>query len=219
MNRQFALAFQPMLALHLAAGLSVLSAPSAHWTRRARNKSVRILAPTPVALERSAQSRTTTLFALAQLATLVIHSPDAALNVSHTSKVNVHKINEFRFLAVVQEPERTTERPPSCVPSPCGPYSQCQIVGNSPACSCLSGFIGAPPNCRPECVLSAECPSQLACINNKCRDPCVGSCGINAKCHVINHTPVCSCDVGYTGDPFTRCSFLPPCNNFFKPTC
>jgi len=82
MNRQFALACPPTLALHLAAGLSALSAPSAHWTRLARNKSAQILAPTPAALELSAQSKTTIQFALVLLVTLVIHSPDAALNVS-----------------------------------------------------------------------------------------------------------------------------------------
>ncbi|KAF4526820.1 hypothetical protein B566_EDAN018173, partial [Ephemera danica] len=110
-------------------------------------------------------------------------------------------------IPIVFEPE-PTERPPSCVPSPCGPHSQCHIKGNVPACSCLPGYIGSPPSCRPECVLSAECASQLACINQKCRDPCPGSCGINAKCHVVNHTPICTCEVDYTGDAFTQCVYI-----------
>lgn len=73
-------------------------------------------------------------------------------------------------------------------------------------CSCLPAFIGSPPSCRPECVISAECPSQLACINQKCRDPCIGSCGLNANCHVLNHVPICTCNSGQTGDPFSICT-------------
>lgn len=44
-----------------------------------------------------------------------------------------------------------------------------------------------------------------ACSNQKCRNPCVGTCGINALCNVNNHHPICRCQSGYTGDPFTRC--------------
>lgn len=103
----------------------------------------------------------------------------------------------------------TTERPPSCQPSPCGPNSQCQMKGGMPSCSCLPSYIGIPPNCRPECVINSECSSQLACINQKCQDPCPGSCGSNANCHVLNHVPICTCQEGYTGDPFTQCTIKP----------
>lgn len=92
------------------------------------------------------------------------------------------------------------------MPSPCGPNAKCQIVGNSPACSCLPNFIGAPPRCRPECVLNSECGPTEACINQKCADPCSGSCGFEAKCHVLNHLPICNCIEGYEGDPFVRCT-------------
>lgn len=115
----------------------------------------------------------------------------------------------YFFTAVEIEPV-PTEKPPSCYPSPCGPNSQCQLIGGNPACSCLPDYNGTPPNCRPECVLSSECASQLACINQKCRDPCAGSCGARAKCHVLNHIPVCTCEEGHTGDPFTQCVLLPP---------
>lgn len=50
----------------------------------------------------------------------------------------------------------------------------------------------------------------MACMNERCRDPCPGSCGFSALCNIINHTPSCSCPVGYTGDPFTSCRPLPP---------
>ncbi|KAL1140438.1 hypothetical protein AAG570_000370 [Ranatra chinensis] len=102
-----------------------------------------------------------------------------------------------------------TEAPPSCHPSPCGPNSHCQMTNNGPSCSCLPDFVGAPPRCRPECILSAECSSQQACIKQRCRDPCPGSCGLSAECHVLNHIPVCTCIAGHTGDPFTQCSPIP----------
>lgn len=97
-----------------------------------------------------------------------------------------------------------------CVPSPCGPNSECREIGGNPSCSCLPTYIGSPPNCRPECTVNPECPSNLACITQKCRDPCPGSCGTNARCNVINHTPICSCIEGYTGDPFSYCNPKPP---------
>lgn len=93
-----------------------------------------------------------------------------------------------------------------CQPTPCGPYSQCKVSGGSPSCSCLPEYIGVPPNCRPECVSNSECASHLACINQKCKDPCPGICGINAECHVVSHTPQCVCSSGFTGDPFRQCT-------------
>lgn len=92
-----------------------------------------------------------------------------------------------------------------CASSPCGFNSLCQNNGGSAACSCLPSFIGMPPNCRPECVINSECPSSEACIRQSCRNPCLGSCGTGAQCHVLNHIPVCTCQEGYTGDPFTSC--------------
>lgn len=95
-----------------------------------------------------------------------------------------------------------------CIPSPCGPNSQCRVVGNTPACSCLQNYIGRAPNCRPECTINTECPSNRACQNERCVDPCPGSCGFAAECVVVTHRPVCSCISGYTGDPFAGCSVL-----------
>lgn len=39
----------------------------------------------------------------------------------------------------------------------------------------------------------------------KCKDPCVGSCGFNAECHVYNHIPQCTCPQGHIGNPFVSC--------------
>lgn len=65
--------------------------------------------------------------------------------------------------------------------------------------------MGSPPSCRPECSISAECPLNEACSNQRCINPCKGSCGVNAECKVVNHNPICTCPVFYSGDPFSRC--------------
>lgn len=63
-----------------------------------------------------------------------------------------------------------------------------------------------PPNCRPECVISSECSQDKACINQKCKNPCVSeTCATNAICKVVNHNPICSCSSEFTGDPFVKC--------------
>lgn len=114
------------------------------------------------------------------------------------------------FIRCIPVQERPPETQNPCQPSPCGANAQCQVINDSPSCSCLPEFLGAPPNCRPECASNGECASHLACINRKCQDPCRGSCGQNAECFVINHTPTCSCMNGFTGDPFAQCNVMPP---------
>lgn len=101
-----------------------------------------------------------------------------------------------------------------CNPNPCGPNSQCRDINTQAVCSCLPSYIGSPPGCRPECTVSAECPLNKACVNHRCSDPCPGTCGINAKCQIINHNPICSCNPKHTGDPFTRC-YIQPCKFIF----
>lgn len=101
-----------------------------------------------------------------------------------------------------------------CSQSPCGPNSQCRNVDNHAVCSCLQGYLGSPPSCRPECIVSSECSSTRACVNKKCTDPCLGSCGLNARCEVINHSPICSCLPDQTGDPFRSCYPNPGTQDF-----
>lgn len=79
------------------------------------------------------------------------------------------------------------------------------MSGNNPSCSCLEGYVGQPPYCKPECVSNTECSNSLACIDQKCTNPCLGLCGANANCHVVSHTPICSCNSGFSGDPFIQC--------------
>lgn len=96
-----------------------------------------------------------------------------------------------------------------CAPSPCGPNSECRVINNQAVCSCIRGYLGSPPTCRPECIVSTDCPQNEACSNQKCTNPCPGSCGLGASCQVVNHNPICVCPPSQTGDPFVRCYLLP----------
>lgn len=90
----------------------------------------------------------------------------------------------------------------NCNPSPCGQNAQC----NNGLCSCTNEYIGDPYiECRPECVLNTDCANNLACIRNKCADPCPGVCGPGANCNVFNHIPMCSCPSGTTGNALILC--------------
>jgi len=104
--------------------------------------------------------------------------------------------------------------PNPCVPTPCGPNSVCQVESNQAQCGCMANMIGVAPNCRPECVLGSDCPSSQACINNRCVDPCTGACAPNAECRVINHSPLCNCLTGYSGNGFDGCQPIPAVGTF-----
>lgn len=116
--------------------------------------------------------------------------------------IHCHSYNTTTSSIVVSDPIPATN---PCHPSPCGPYSQCREVNEVAVCTCLINYIGTPPACRPECAASSECPLNKACINQRCQDPCPGTCGQNARCQVTNHNPICSCSPGFAGDPFIRC--------------
>ncbi|KAL7015600.1 hypothetical protein ACKWTF_016539 [Chironomus riparius] len=54
------------------------------------------------------------------------------------------------------------------------------------------------------------CVLLVAVIESKPSDvsesPCKSdTCGIRAQCRVINELPVCVCEKGYKGNPFTEC--------------
>ena len=132
-------------------------------------------------------------------------NPERSCQVIPSKNYILLSVEFYIFFLVVHEGPKGDP----CVPSPCGPYSQCRVVNNYAVCSCQKNFIGIPPSCRPECMISADCPQNRACINNKCHDPCPNTCGIASLCQVINHNPVCSCPPNNTGDPFIRCFEIP----------
>lgn len=118
--------------------------------------------------------------------------------------------DEYSFAEIDKDTPTTPTNP--CVPSPCGPFATCRDSGYAgvPTCTCMDNYIGSPPNCRPECTVDSDCGSNRACLRQKCRDPCPGSCGIGAQCLVVNHMAVCLCSKGYTGDAFVSCYPEPP---------
>lgn len=85
------------------------------------------------------------------------------------------------------------------------------------SCTCISGYHGDPYiGCRPECVQNNDCPHDKACLGMKCRNPCPGSCGVNAECNVINHIPQCFCIPGFTGNADTFCKKIEPSMNIIN---
>lgn len=110
------------------------------------------------------------------------------------------------FVAPSVTPVSNTTRP--CLPSPCGHNYECDVYGGQVAiCNpCLGPNAIYNPQCRPECLTNSDCPFNKACLGQICSDPCPGSCGVNAQCNVIMHTPVCSCPKGLYGNPFDHCS-------------
>lgn len=103
-------------------------------------------------------------------------------------------------LVVIEEPRNP------CNPSPCGSNAVCKERAGAGSCTCLVGYFGDPyTGCRPECVTSSECAHNKACLNMKCTDPCPGTCGVNAKCSVVNHTPQCYCPSGFSGNALSIC--------------
>lgn len=99
-----------------------------------------------------------------------------------------------------------TTKPDYCHRDRCGANAVCKNVYGHIVCECYPGYYGNPYlACHPECVLNTDCDRAKACLNNKCTDPCIGVCGVSAKCQVVNHVPVCYCASDYTGDPLTNC--------------
>ncbi|OXA59283.1 neurogenic locus notch homolog protein 2 [Folsomia candida] len=91
----------------------------------------------------------------------------------------------------------------------CGVGAECKVVNHFPVCRCLRGFNGDPFfQCKASyCNDNEQCPADLACKGNNCRDPCEGvKCGANAKCWVVRHHATCVCVPGYTGNPFDACA-------------
>ena len=104
-----------------------------------------------------------------------------------------------------------------CNPTPCGINADCSERNGAASCRCRADYVGNPYiECKPECIVNAECPRHLACVSQKCRDPCPGVCGAYASCTVTSHVPLCQCDPGYTGDAFVACQRITTCKFYFS---
>lgn len=105
---------------------------------------------------------------------------------------------------------------PCVYDNPCSPRAECRVQNHLAVCRCPPGFIGNPyvgcrPEPQPECKEDYECPSRLACINNKCQDPCaiLVPCINPAQCEVVGSVPVrtmiCVCPPGYISSGSGTC--------------
>lgn len=105
---------------------------------------------------------------------------------------------------------------PCLYDNPCSPRAECVPQNHVAVCRCAPGLIGNPyVDCKrepqPECTYDTECPSRLACVNNKCRDPCVEfePCQKPSYCEVVPSSPVrtmiCICPEGYVSSGPATC--------------
>lgn len=153
--------------------------------------------------------------ALAWPGILAIHQFSVSFLVSQLKNLNLHAclciINYKGAIVLFVSVESTPiEHTSPCTPSPCGANAVCKEQNHAGSCSCLPEYFGNPyEGCRPECIVNSDCPTNRACFNSKCTDPCPGTCGTNAVCQVVSHIPRCSCLPSYTGDPFRYCSIIP----------
>lgn len=153
-------------------------------------------------MDRTLNVRSSTIYRYALALLVILVTPlffATKLEVINNASIVLLPLTDLTLIYILEAPVDV------CNPSPCGPNSQCRQVNGQAVCSCVPGYIGSPPSCRPECVSSPECPLIQACVNQKCIDPCPGTCGVSAICKVFNHNPHCHCPEGMTGDPFVNC--------------
>lgn len=92
----------------------------------------------------------------------------------------------------------------------CGQNAICSAVDHRKVCLCPDGFQGdANKHCSPyECNKDEDCESNKKCSSDGyCRNPCLeyGGCGTNAQCRVVDRQPLCTCPLGYIGNPLIEC--------------
>ncbi|XP_046686146.1 protein kinase C-binding protein NELL1-like isoform X1 [Homalodisca vitripennis] len=97
----------------------------------------------------------------------------------------------------------------------CGLNSVCKAVKHRAICSCNPGYVWKPfLGCHVEsrkiviqmkCTRDSDCSLNSTCSNDECVDPCIGVCGNNTVCNVMNHRAACACKSGFIGDPFLEC--------------
>lgn len=116
---------------------------------------------------------------------------------------------------------------PCLYDNPCSPRAECLVQNHMALCKCQPGFMGNPyvdckPEEQPECREDGDCPALLACLNNRCQNPCavIEPCQNPAKCQVVNSLPVrtmnCVCPPGYISSGSGTCK---PVTAIVKAAC
>lgn len=85
----------------------------------------------------------------------------------------------------------------------CEENKKCETRRHRPVCVCKAGFVVneyGELTCAPdkrECQRNDECASNMACMENKCKNPCVSgrepACPADKACQVLDHKPLCIC--------------------------
>lgn len=107
---------------------------------------------------------------------------------------------------------------PVCDDDTCADTANCRGQQHQPKCYCPPGTSGNPfVDCvahiqpEPECRSDSDCLSQLACINNRCANPCAvdNMCSPDQECRILDTLPlrtmVCQCPPDTLVDPSGRC--------------
>ncbi|XP_069969547.1 neurogenic locus notch homolog protein 4-like [Penaeus vannamei] len=96
---------------------------------------------------------------------------------------------------------RSTKCVRVCVQGACGINAECDSRNHRAVCNCPSNYRG-----DPHIRCNREEPDVRVAPPAPPLDPCQPSpCGINADCTVRGDRPVCTCPIGYEGDPLSNC--------------
>lgn len=90
---------------------------------------------------------------------------------------------------------------PVCDADTCAVNALCSASHHQPTCTCLPGYQGnayvqcvesRTPTVTAECTQDSQCPSQTACVNTKCVNPCrLGQiCSPDQECRVSDSLPL-----------------------------
>ena len=96
-----------------------------------------------------------------------------------------------------------------CRSESCHSSAQCDTVAGKALCTCPVDTVGDPytSGCRTNGTCpngNKDCPSEAACSNGRCINPCDGYCGPNTECRCTNHIPVCSCPPNFAPNPTVK---------------
>lgn len=110
---------------------------------------------------------------------------------------------------------------PCVYDTPCAARAECHVRNHVALCRCPIGHSGNPyVDCRRdvqlECRSDGDCSPTHACLNSRCRDPCVAlePCSAPARCQVLATLPVrtmnCICPEGYVSSGGGTCQPTAP---------